>query len=298
MFSFSPRWHFACPACPFCKPIPSIGAPRRHSPVKRGGHAICKAFAGPLLIAMKPNPAILLSCVSALLIFACNRGNDDAHAGGDSKHPKTKVLEAGAELLQSEAPLKSIHAHVCGFHHYSGDPSRQVIAHHYCSHLGNDVMQCVIYDSDKPDAKLIGIEYIISAKLFETLDPEEKKLWHSHVHEVKSGELIAPRLPEVAENELMEHLVGTYGKTWHTWQVDRGDELPLGIPQLMMASIADGQTNPKLISDRDQGYGIDSTRRKQQRADIAAPSILPGADNWQNGTAQQLDLTTFPTRKP
>lgn len=23
---------------------------------------------------------------------------------------------------------------------------------------------------------------------------------------------------------------GTYGKTWHTWQVDRGDPLPYGRP--------------------------------------------------------------------
>ena len=26
----------------------------------------------------------------------------------------------------------------------------------------------------------------------------------------------------------MEMLLNTYGKTWHTWQVDRGDKLPLG----------------------------------------------------------------------
>lgn len=61
----------------------------------------------------------------------------------------------------------------------------------------------MIYDPDKPNARLIGIEYIISEKLFQTLPEEEKKLWHSHVYEVKSGVLITPRLPNVAENELM-----------------------------------------------------------------------------------------------
>lgn len=59
---------------------------------------------------------------------------------------------------------------------------RQLIAHHYCSHLNQDMRQCVIYDSDEPNAKLIGIEYIISAKLFAGLPDEEKKLWHSHIH--------------------------------------------------------------------------------------------------------------------
>ena len=33
---------------------------------------------------------------------------------------------------------------------------------------------------------------------------------------------------EKAELEAMKEIVGLYGKTWHTWQVDRDDELPLG----------------------------------------------------------------------
>lgn len=44
--------------------------------------------------------------------------------------------------------------------------------------------QCIIYDSNKSDAKLIGIEYIISRKLFDTLPMEERKYWHSHEFEV------------------------------------------------------------------------------------------------------------------
>ena len=210
-------------------------------------------------------------------------------APGEERTTKTKILEAGAELLQQEAPLRAIHAHVCGFHFYNGQIDRQVVAHHYCSHLSEDVLQCILYDSDKPDARLIGIEYIISAKLFETLPAEEKKLWHSHVHEVKSGQLIAPGLPEIAEKELMKKLIGTYGKTWHTWQVDRGDKLPLGIPQLMMGFTADGQANSKMVSDRDQGYGIDSNEKRKNRAEIPSPAILPGADAWQQGEAVQLE---------
>jgi hypothetical protein len=216
--------------------------------------------------------------------------------GGEEKSAKTKLLETGAEIFQSEAPLKSIHAHVCGLHFYNGDMERQVIAHHYCSHLSEDLMQCVIYDSDKKDAKLIGIEYIISAKLFATLPEDEKKLWHSHVHEVKSGQLIAPRIPEIAEKELMEKLVGTYGKTWHTWQVDRGDKLPLGIPQLMMGFTADGQANPKLLAARDEGYGISSEEKRNNRSDIPAPEIAPGADHWENGQAIQLETKTVETQ--
>ncbi|MDB6155049.1 MAG: lipoprotein [Chthoniobacteraceae bacterium] len=205
---------------------------------------------------------------------------------GNPETAKTKLLEAGAEMLQSEAPLKAIHAHVCGLHFYNGKMGRQLIAHHYCSRLSDDLLQCVIYDTDKKDARLIGIEYIVSANVFATLSEEEKKLWHSHVYEVKSGALTGPGLPEVAEKELMKSLIGTYGKTWHTWQV--GDRLPLGIPQLMMGFTADGQINPKILSDRDRGYGISAEEKKRNRADIATPSIDPGANAWEKGNTLQL----------
>lgn len=47
--------------------------------------------------------------------------------------------------------------------------------------------QCVIYDSDAPDARLIGIEYIISRRMYEELPEEEQKYWHSHVYEASAA---------------------------------------------------------------------------------------------------------------
>jgi hypothetical protein len=205
--------------------------------------------------------------------------------------------KAGAKPLQGESPLSAIDEHVCGLHFYSGDINRQVIAQHYCSHVSRDVRQCVIYDSDKKHARLVGIEYIISAKLFKELPIEEKKLWHSHVFEVKSGQLIAPRIPEAAEKEVMEGLVGTYGKTWYTWQVDRNDKVPFGIPQLMMAFTADGQVHPRLLAECDAEYGISSEEMKKSRADIVSPAIQPGVDTWQRGEAIRLQTETVPMKE-
>jgi hypothetical protein len=66
---------------------------------------------------------------------------------------------------------------------------------------------------------------------------------------------------DTAEKDLMKALIGTYGKTWHTWQVDRGDKLPLGIPQLMMAFTADGQAKANIISERDKLYGSTDAKK-------------------------------------
>jgi hypothetical protein len=190
------------------------------------------------------------------------------------------------------APISAIHAHVCGIHFYSGDMKRQVIAQHYCAHLSDEVLACVLYDSDKKDARLIGVEYIVSAKIFETLPADEKKLWHSHNYEVKSGVLTAPGASEAAEKDLMKVLIGTYGKTWHTWQVDRGDKLPLGVPQLMMAFTKDGQLNAKTAAEREKLYPVSVAAKKAARADIPDAKIDPEADAWQKGSAVQIDLKT------
>jgi hypothetical protein len=208
------------------------------------------------------------------------------------------AVAQSSEKIKSAAPnfppITDIHAHVCGIHFYNGDMSRQVIAEHYCAHLSNEVLECVIYDSDKPGARLIGIEYIVSAKIFESLPAEEKKLWHSHNYEVKSGVLTAPGMADAAEKDLMKVLIGTYGKTWHTWQVDRGDKLPLGIPQLMMGFTADGQAKANIVAERDKLYGS-SDAKKAARADIPDVKLDPGADAWQKGAAVQLDLKTVST---
>ncbi|WP_102787944.1 OBAP family protein [Stenotrophomonas bentonitica] len=236
----------------------------------------------------------ILSATAALALTACGGGNTESsvQAPGAEETAKTKVLEAGAALLQDRPPIAAINAYLDGFHFYNGRVDAQMEAHHYCSLLNEDVIQCTIYDGNVRDAKLMGVEYIISAKLFAGLPEQEKALWHSHVHEVKSGQLIAPGIPEVAEHELMEKLIHTYGKTWHTWHTDLDKDLPRGMPQLMMGFTADGQASPAMVAARDARLGVSSEDKRKRRADIPQPAINPGADAWQKGRAVQIPDST------
>jgi hypothetical protein len=86
----------------------------------------------------------------------------------------------------------------------------------------------------------------------------------------------------------MEKLIHTYGKTWHTWHADSHDQLPLGMPQLMMGFTAAGQSDSALVRARDLRFGIDSQQKKNDRADIEPPAIDPAADAWQQGTVLQI----------
>jgi hypothetical protein len=54
----------------------------------------------------------------------------------------------------------------CRFHFYAHDMTRQVEARHFCGHQNEEMRQCLIYNSPEPDARLIGVEYIISEHLF------------------------------------------------------------------------------------------------------------------------------------
>ncbi|KAF4966338.1 hypothetical protein FSARC_5966 [Fusarium sarcochroum] len=221
---------------------------------------------------------------------------------GQPLSAKNQVLTAGAAVTQEFRPVKHICAHLNAFHAYADDPSRFVETNHYCAHLSTtlrhvtpsllthsmldeDVRQCLLYDSDEPNARLIGIEYMITPKLYETLDKEERKLWHSHVYEVKSGMLIMPNraVPEsawqVAENYEMDQVVHLYGKVYHLWQTDRGDTLPLGPPKLMTSFTADGQFDfEKNVGERDRRFGTDYKLKQEARKDIPTPTIHEDAD--------------------
>jgi hypothetical protein len=92
----------------------------------------------------------------------------------------------------------------------------------------------------------------------------------------------------------MTKLVGTYGKTWHTWHTDQHKGLPVGVPQLMMGFTADGQADPKMVAARDQRFKVSSAEKRKQRADIPAPPIDPGADAWQRGHEIQVPVSAEP----
>lgn len=127
---------------------------------------------------------------------------------------------------------------------------------------------------------------MITPKLYEGLDVEERKLWHSHVFEVKSGMLIMPQpsplMPqavwEKAENKEMEQVITLYGKVYHLWQVDRGDKLPLGPPQLMTSFTDWSQLDTKAMDERDKRFGSDWRRKKEVREYIEEPKVHEDAD--------------------
>ncbi|RSN46509.1 OBAP family protein [Actinomadura sp. WAC 06369] len=192
---------------------------------------------------------------------------------GEGKGAWLAALEQGANLLQSTEPMKGFDVYVVGFHCVKDGPDEQMEAHHYCKVVNDDLLQCVLFDGNTRDANLIGIEYIVSERLFEGLDEDEQAYWHPHNFEILSGQLVAPGLPDVAEKAFMKQLVNSYGKTWHTWHTGRhdgrpGHGLPVGEPKLMWSFNREGECDEALKDDRARAMGVDVERKRAERQEF------------------------------
>ncbi|MGZ8186743.1 MAG: OBAP family protein [Methylobacter sp.] len=191
---------------------------------------------------------------------------------GQEKTFKTQVLETGAAILQTDSPLDGMNIYLDGFHAAKDDPAHQMEAHHFCRQVNEDFAQCALFDGNKRQSNLIGIEYIISEALFESLPEKEKKYWHPHNYEILSGQLIAPGIPAMAEKELMKGKMNSYGKTWHVWNSapfgKTGDKLPLGDPVLEWSFNYDGEELPGLVEQRDQQLDVSTVEKRGERAEL------------------------------
>ena len=186
----------------------------------------------------------------------------------------TKALEKGAEALQELSAVRSIDHYLNGFHVMKDDVRLHMEAHHFCKGMNEEFTQCVIFDGNTRDANIIGIEYIISEQLFDSLDAAEKKSWHPHNYEILSGELVMPGVPAIAEKEALKRKLNSYGKTWHVWDTGHAghpaaDKLPVGSPRLAWSYNRDGERPPALLAERDSRMKIDTGEKRRERADLA-----------------------------
>jgi hypothetical protein len=210
------------------------------------------------------------------LLTACGGRNTDPQQGqtapGDDRTPTTATLETGANVMQSKAPVEKISMYLNGFHAARNEPDLQMESHHYCDQVNEDFAQCVLYDGNTPDARLHGVEYIVSEKLYETLPPAEKAYWHPHNYEILSGQLRMPGLPDVAEKAALARKINSYGKTWHFWKTgvygQQPDALPVGGPHLAWSFNRDGEEKPGMIDARDKRMNLNTAEARESRADL------------------------------
>jgi hypothetical protein len=186
---------------------------------------------------------------------------------------------AADHAAKAGGPMSHPHLHFCGIHMAKKNPQLQFIAQHYCAaHTGGaegDVFQCVLFDGTGKNAKLIGVEYLISDEAYQKLPVEEKKYWHAHTYEVLGGGLIAPEMTAKEELEFMKVIIKTWGKAWHTWP-DPKSAIPVGEPLLIWSIMGDGQVDENVRAQRDKEHKVDTAKIRASREKefgLAAPNV-------------------------
>lgn len=145
-----------------------------------------------------------------------------AHADGHAA-PQAGVKAPVAEVLHCPLAFEGVHL-------LKELPEVSQIAYHYCKPVNDDVSQCLLYDGTGPDARLIGVEYLVSGTTYEKMPPEEKVYWHDHKYEVDAGHLKSLTQTGDEEKATLAKVRTLYGKIFHTWS--SGKDYPRGPARL------------------------------------------------------------------
>jgi hypothetical protein len=142
-----------------------------------------------------------------------------------------------------------------GVHLLKDLPEHAQVAYHYCKPINDDVSQCILYDGTGPDARLIGVEYLVSDALYQRMPSEEKAYWHDHRHEVDAGLLKSLTQSGAEAEKTVAAIRPLWGKVFHTWAV--GKSYPIGPPRLFWSVtgeepfvLAPGTKLPAELDDR------------------------------------------------
>lgn len=99
--------------------------------------------------------------------------------------------------------------------------------HHYCKGISDKILQCLLFDSTDPKAKLVAIEYFVAKDLSRKLPAIQ---WHRHFHdhriEIATGRVKVLDMPEDQAAKVAEAAMETDGVIYHLWQ--SGQEFPDG----------------------------------------------------------------------
>src|SRR5690349_18990427 len=116
-----------------------------------------------------------------------------------------QVQNVAAEEGQAPSPAQGYTVHVLAPHVVDGHSMGPY--HHYCKVLAPDpVIQCLIYESTEPNARLSQVEFIVAKKLTRTQVPLKNwnANWHDHTIEIAGGRVQVLDMPADKAKEVAD----------------------------------------------------------------------------------------------
>ena len=92
--------------------------------------------------------------------------------------------------------------------------------HHYCKSISDEpILQCLMFESNEPGARLVGIEYILAKSIVRPEVPlgDWNRNWHDHAVEIEAGVVGLPDLEPEAAADVAALASTTDGIVFMTW---------------------------------------------------------------------------------
>ena len=144
--------------------------------------------------------------------------------------PRPQLHAAAAAMMTQNSPSQGWTLHIDAKRHF-GTAHPGELAHHWCkTGLAGGLIECQIYDSDAPNARLVAIETIVQPGVYNSFSASEKALWHWHRTEVPKVDATLPGMPLAQQKKVVASILPTYGKVWILWDPIVTNNMPIGRP--------------------------------------------------------------------
>ena len=133
----------------------------------------------------------------------------------------------------STNPTQGFTLHIDAERHFGNAYPTQV-AHHWCKAV-EGMTECLIFDGDANDARLVEVETIVSPAVYKTFAPQEQALWHYHKVEIPKVNAKLPDMTPAEAQKTVAAMTDTYGKVWMLWNpmaTPHGE--PIGRPTVIV----------------------------------------------------------------
>lgn len=142
--------------------------------------------------------------------------------------PSPTTQPTTSPTVQASKPNSGWDLHIDAKMHFPG--KAEMIAHHYCKQVSG-MWECLLFDSDNPDARLVGTEVVVDTPTYTSFTQVEKGNWHYHKTEIPKVEATLPDLSAEEAAKVVAMLEETYGKIYLLWDPSLGNQ-PVGNPSV------------------------------------------------------------------
>lgn len=147
---------------------------------------------------------------------------------GQNTPPSNPAPSPAPAPIVNESSSTGWDLHIDAEKHFPGKP--EMVAHHRCKPVSG-MTECQLYDSDAPDARLVGVEVVVDTKTYQSFTPNEQKLWHYHKIEIPKVNAKLPDLSPEEAAKVAKSLEETYGKVYLLWDPSLSN-IPAGQPSI------------------------------------------------------------------